>query len=86
MDRHCGERAVLGRSSFPEATMTDREDPKGEHGGDTGPTKPDGKGPQAEKGDQRRVVKPHGGPTRPGAQGTDSEHGKRSGSDSNESQ
>ncbi len=34
--------------------MANREDPKGERGGDTGPTKQEGKGPQAEKGDQRR--------------------------------
>jgi hypothetical protein len=60
-------------------------DPKGEHGGDTGKTAPLGSGPQAEKGDQRRENPVHSGPTRPGAQGTDSEHGKRSGSDSNES-
>lgn len=66
--------------------MTDREDPQGARGGDTGPTKPAGKGPQAEKGDQRRETKPHGGPTRGGAQGTNSEHDKRSGSESNESQ
>jgi hypothetical protein len=59
-------------------------DPKGEHGGDTGPTAPLGSGPQAEKGDQRRGDKYHSGPTRPGAQGTESEHGKRSGSESDE--
>ena len=61
-------------------------DPKGEYGGDTGKTDQKGKGPQAEKGDQRRENPVHGGPTRPGAQGTDSEHGKRSGSESNASQ
>ena len=66
--------------------MPNRDDPKGSHGGDTGPTKQEGKGPQAEKGDQRRGTKPHGGPTRPGSQGTDSEHDKRSGSESNASQ
>jgi hypothetical protein len=59
-------------------------DPKGEHGGDTGPTAPLGSGPGAEKGDQRREPnRPHGGPTRRGAQGTASKHGKRSGSESN---
>ena len=60
-------------------------DPKGERGGDTGNTDQKGKGPQAEKGDQRREHQA-GGQSRPGAQGTDSEHGKRSGSDSNSSQ
>lgn len=59
-------------------------DPKGAHGGDTGHTDQLGKGPQAEKGDQRRVHT-HGGQTRRGAEGTDSEHAKRSGSDSNAS-
>lgn len=57
-------------------------DPKGARGGDTGPTKPKGKGEQAEKGDQRRETPTSSGPTRPGAQGTASEHGKRSGSES----
>jgi hypothetical protein len=68
--------------------MTDRDqdvDWKGERGGDTGPTKQKGKGQQAEKGDQRREKPVHSGPTRPGSQGTDSEHGKRSGSESDES-
>jgi hypothetical protein len=60
-------------------------DPAGAYGGDTGKTDVKGKGPQAEKGDQRRDTPIHGGPTRRGAQGTDSEHGKRSGSESNAS-
>ena len=67
------------------ATAEDKDqdpDPKGERGGDTGNTDQKGKGPQAEKGDQRREKPVHSGPTRRGAQGTDSEHGKRSGSDS----
>ena len=55
-------------------------DPRGERGGDTGNTAPITGG---EKGDQRRDTPVHSGPTRPGAQGTDSEHAKRSGSDSN---
>ena len=58
-------------------------DPRGERGGSTGNTAPITGG---EKGDQRRDTPVHSGPTRRGAQGTDSEHGKRSGSDSNESQ
>ena len=54
-------------------------DPKGERGGDTGPTKQKGKGPMAEKGDQRRGEhNHHSGPTRPGG----SSRGKP-GSDSN---
>jgi hypothetical protein len=61
-------------------------DPQGAHGGDTGQTAPLGSGPQAEKGDQRRHTPVHSGPTRPGAQGTDSKHGKRSGSESDASQ
>lgn len=68
---------------------TDRDqdyDPKGAYGGDTGKTDQKGTGPQAEKGDQRRDKPVHSGPTRRGAQGTKSEHGKRSGSESNESQ
>lgn len=60
------------------------DDPKGAHGGDTGPTKQKGSGPRAEKGDQRRDNPVHAGPSRPGAQGTDSEHDKRSGSESDE--
>ena len=57
--------------------MTDREDTKGERG-DTGKTKRQGKGPGAEKGDQRREKPVHHGPTRPGG----SSRG-RPGSDSN---
>lgn len=60
-------------------------DPAGAHGGDTGPSSYKGDGPQAEKGDQRRNNPVHSGPTRRGAQGTDSEHDKRSGSESNAS-
>ena len=56
------------------------EDRKGEHGGDTGKTDQKGKGPKAEKGDQRREKPVHSGPTRPGAQNT----GARSGSDSDD--
>ncbi|HEY7030813.1 MAG TPA: hypothetical protein VH482_05780 [Thermomicrobiales bacterium] len=59
-------------------------DPPGERG-DTGKTAPLGRGTRAEKGGQRRHTPVHAGPTRPGAQGTDSPHGKRSGSDSNSS-
>jgi hypothetical protein len=46
-----------------------KQDPKGEHGGDTGPTKQKGKGAGAEKGDQRREKPQHQGQTRnsPGA-------------------
>jgi hypothetical protein len=54
-------------------------DPKGEHGGDTGKTAPITGG---EKGDQRRETPVHSGPTRPGSQGKQHEHSKRSGSDS----
>lgn len=54
-------------------------DPKGAYGGDTGKTDQKGKGPQAEKGDQRRDKPVHSGPTRPG------KHDKRSGSESNAS-
>ena len=61
------------------------QDPKGARGGDTGKTDQKGKGEQAEKGDQRREKPVHSGPTRWGAQGTDSQHNKRSGSDSNRS-
>ena len=67
-----------------DADRDERYDPKGAHGGDTGKTDQKGKGLQAEKGDQRRETPVHAGPTRPGAQGTDSEHDKRSGSESNE--
>jgi hypothetical protein len=41
-------------------------DTPGERGGDTGETKPVGRGPQAEKGDARRKKQQHSGPTRPG--------------------
>lgn len=61
--------------------MSDNDDDvdvKGERGGDTGHTKQKGKGPQAEKGDQRREKPVHSGPTRPGRPTRD-----RSGSDSN---
>ena len=54
------------------------EDLKGDRGGDTGKTKQQGKGEQAEKGDQRRHDDGHDGPTRPGGSGRG-----RSGSDSN---
>lgn len=64
----------------------DRSDPKGERGGDTGNTDQKGKGPQAEKGDQRRENPVHSGPTRRGSQGTDSGKNHRSGSDSGGSQ
>jgi hypothetical protein len=60
-------------------------DQAGEHGGDTGPSSVRGNGPGAEKGDWRRDKPVHSGPTRRAAQGTDSEHGKRSGSESNAS-
>jgi hypothetical protein len=55
-------------------------DPAGARGGDTGKAAQITGG---EKGDHRRNEPVHSGPTRRGAQGTDSEHGKRSGSDSN---
>lgn len=55
------------------------EDRKGERGGDTGNTDQKGKGPQAEKGDQRREKPVHSGPTRPGA-----DRSSRSGSDSDD--
>ena len=61
-------------------------DPAGASGGDTGKGSYKGDGPQAEKGDQRRDKPVHSGPTRRGSQGTSSQHGKRSGSDSNASQ
>ena len=60
-------------------------DPQGAVGGDTGPTDQLGKGVQAEKGDQRRDTPVHSGATRPGAQNSDAEHSKRSGSESNAS-
>ena len=61
-------------------------DPAGERGGDTGKSAYKGDGPQAEKGDQRRDNPVHSGPTRRGAQGTSSQHGKRSGSESDANQ
>lgn len=64
----------------------DRDDPKGERGGDTGNPDQKGKGAQAEKGDQRRENPVHSGPTRRGSQGTDSGKKHRSGSDSGGSQ
>ncbi|HEU5433360.1 MAG TPA: hypothetical protein VFU81_16970 [Thermomicrobiales bacterium] len=60
-------------------------DQAGERGGDTGPSSVRGDGPGAEKGDWRRDHPVHSGPTRHGSQGTDSEHGKRNGSESNAS-
>jgi hypothetical protein len=59
----------------------DGYDPKGERGGDTGKTDQKGAGPGAEKGDQRRDTPIHSGPSRPGAQGADAEHDRRSGSE-----
>ncbi len=49
-------------------------DEKGARGGDTGKTNQQGKGPMAEKGDQRREEHQHSGPTRnsPGARNNDS--------------
>ncbi len=74
-------------ASKPDRDDKDQDDdPKGAYGGDTGKTKQQGTGPKAEKGDQRRENPVHSGPTRRGAQATDSEHGKRSGSESNASQ
>lgn len=67
--------------------MTDnRNDPQGSHGGDTGNSTTKGKGPQAEKGDQRRD-KPTSEPqTRNGkAGGIRGKHDDRSGSKSNAS-
>ncbi len=60
-------------------------DQAGEHGGDTGKSSVRGYGPDAEKGDWRRNEPVHSGPTRHGGQGTDREHGNRSGSESNAS-
>lgn len=54
------------------------EDLKGDRGGSTGNTKQKGKGPQAEKGDQRRENMSDKSPTRPNA-----DRNSRSGSDSN---
>jgi hypothetical protein len=52
-------------------------------GGDTGKSSFKEDGSQAKKGDQRRDKPVHSGPTRRGAQGTGSQHGKHSGSESN---
>jgi hypothetical protein len=60
-------------------------DPAGARGGDTGKSSFKDDGPQAEKGDQRRDKPVPSGPTRHGAQGTRSQYGKRSGSESNAS-
>ncbi|MBA3336109.1 MAG: hypothetical protein H0T49_00930 [Chloroflexia bacterium] len=68
-----------------EKNADERYDPAGERGGDTGPSAEPAKGPQAEKGDQRRDNPVHSGPTRPGTQNNDSKCDKRSGSDSNAS-
>ena len=59
---------------------TGDKDLKGDRGGDTGETAQEGKGTQAEKGDQRREYREHTGPThddRP------HNHGGRTGSQSN---
>jgi hypothetical protein len=53
-------------SSKERITMAPEPDPKGERGGDTGPTKQKGTGQKAEKGDQRREKPVHSGPTRTG--------------------
>lgn len=53
-------------------------DTEGKRGGDTGPTKQQGKGPHAEKGDEHREFRRHEGQTRERTM-----HGERSGSDSN---
>lgn len=60
-------------------------DPKGERGGDTGNTDQKGKGPQAEKGDQRREPQA-GGNAQSHAQEGKSEHDKRSEAGSNTNQ
>lgn len=58
--------------------MADKdEDTQGARGGDTGETKPTGKGAKAEKGDERREYRQHEGQTR-----GRTEHDERSGSDS----
>jgi hypothetical protein len=51
-------------------------------GGDTGKTSPLGKGPESEKGDQRRENPIHAGPARGGSNGTIARHRSRTGSDS----
>jgi hypothetical protein len=53
-------------------------DPKAERGGDKGVTHTKGKGPKAEKGDQRREYRQHEGQTRERSIGDD-----RPGSESN---
>ena len=60
-------------------------DSAGADGGDSGKSSFKDDGPQAEKGDQRRDNPGHSGPTSRGAPGTDSDHGKRPGSESNAS-
>ncbi len=60
-------------------------DPQGAHGGDTDKTAPLGDGPQAEKGDQRRDLSHHAGPSHKNDPGTRHDARKRSGSDSNAS-
>ncbi len=61
-------------------------DPKGERGGDTGKTAQFGDGPQAERGDQRRDMNQHQGPSHKNDPGNRHDARKRSGSDSNASQ
>ncbi len=63
---------------------TGSDDPKGEHGGDTGKTDQRGQGAKTEKGDQRRDKPTSEGQTRDGkAGGTSGKGGHRSGSQSN---
>jgi len=66
-----------------EEQRDERDDPKGERGGDTGKTDQLGKGEQAEKGDQRRDKPTHSGPTRQNTSHSRNKPGGRSGSDSN---
>lgn len=71
---------------MPHRTQRDHDkdqdiDQAGERGGDTGPTSPEGDGPQAEKGDRRRDKPVHSGPTRRNTGKKDS----RTGTDSNPS-
>jgi hypothetical protein len=56
------------------------QDPKGERGGDTGPTKKKGKGAGAEKGDQRREYRQHEGQTRGSPSANRREDDEQSGS------
>jgi hypothetical protein len=80
------DRAIRRQTMAMRDHDKDQElDPAGAHGGDTGKSSFKDDGPQAEKGDQRRDTPVHSGPTRSGAQGTHSQHDKRSGSESNES-